>query len=105
MLDRAKTGGAERIGAGGLKVEDHLLRQVLVLAEEDVDVVAQDRARVAGVTVLLDAVLEGLCNDGAGSFVELQQFVFENVLRAIVEGADLTSRGLDALASVVELPE
>lgn len=88
-----------------LQRPDHLLREVAVLADQHVDVVGHDRAGVAGVSPPLDGGGERIADDRNLFGREGQQVMLQDRRGAIVELADLPSRGLGALASVVEFSE
>ena len=102
MLGVAPPEGYESLATVALKVGDHLLRLVAVLADEHVDVIGHDRAGPAGVAVPRDRVREGggdLVNLGV---IELQQGVLETFLRPLIELPDFPRGGLDPLSPVVK---
>jgi hypothetical protein len=88
-----------------LEVIDHLLRGVLVLADDEVDVVAHHDARIAGVLVRFDRLPER-ARDGSDHFVsERQDREIQPGVRLVEERQQLAPRRLDPLAPEVQVPD
>src|SRR5581483_479609 len=105
MGGRAKTRSAEPQAAVSLEILDHVLGEMLVLANEDMDVVGHDRAGVARVALICDHFTEGGRDHGAGKVVEGQQRVAKQVTGPLIELAHFTSGGLESLPAEVQLAE
>jgi hypothetical protein len=87
-----------------LKVGDHVLGEVTVLADAEVDVVGEDGAGIAGVAALRDHVAERGEHRVLFFGREAEEGKLESIRGALVERADLVGCGLDPLATVVESP-
>jgi hypothetical protein len=87
-------------------VFDHLLRRVLVFPNDQVHVVGEDGAGVAGVLEGRDRVGEA---DGNGvdrvGYSEVEQGELQQGFRLRLEVADVARRGLECLATVVYATE
>jgi len=58
MVGGTCAGGDERFSGRLLKVVDHFFGNVSVFANQDMDVIGHDRARVTRVTIAADRILE-----------------------------------------------
>jgi hypothetical protein len=85
----------------GVQIEDHVLGEMPVLADEYVVVIGHDGARVTGVALLIDHVRKALGEEIALRRVEGEQVVLQPLCGFAIEFADLPARGLNAFPSVM----
>src|SRR2546423_641000 len=80
---------SRRAGAGELQVLDHLLGGVLVFSNDEMNVIAHDRACVTCVTKLLDRIGKSNCDALNRVRRKLQQGMFEELRCRFVEFLDI----------------
>jgi hypothetical protein len=105
MVGCSKTVGAKPQAAEMLEVLDHLFRRILVLADDQVDVVEEDRTRVAGVIAAPDRFTETCADAGDRIAAHVEQRKLQQRLGALIECANLATGGLDSLATVVKVTD
>ncbi|MDX1965588.1 MAG: hypothetical protein SFV23_00330 [Planctomycetaceae bacterium] len=89
------------MSAAVLERFEHCFGAVTVLADQQMDVVGHDRARVAGVVSQTYRLIKPLRNDVAVLVIELQQFMFQNGLGDSVKLSQHLGQRLSMLSSVV----
>ena len=102
VIERTESETAKPQAAGFLEVEDHFLGAVPVLANQKMDVVAHDDARVSRVPTFVNDSAERVSNGRDFGGAEIEQLVFQLVHGVFVEVPDVARRRLDALTTVVE---
>lgn len=105
MVGGAEISRTEPLAAGLLESFCHLLSQVFVLAQKQMDMVGHDRARITGVVLVVDHLGKGIGNRTAVGLSEVQQRMFEHVSRVPVEFPDITSCWLYALSAMMKFAQ
>jgi hypothetical protein len=60
-----------------LGVLDHLFGAMTMFANEEMHVVAHDRARIAGVATVLDHFGKAICNDLKRRFAQFEKWILQ----------------------------
>ena len=105
MFGVASARGTHRLGAVALEMTDHLLCSVPMLAHDQMNVVRHDCAGVHCVLSRCDNVRESVGDDFEVVGGKNEQWMLQQGSRSIVEGANLPSRRLSALAAQVQLAQ
>ncbi len=105
MRWQSSTRSDQTLPAAFLQGFAHLFGAVLVFAHDQMDVVRHDRAGVTGVALSLNDFLKGSRRLDARRLVEDQCGMSKDVGCLLVELPDRCADRLNALASVVQLPQ
>src|SRR5262249_35260694 len=105
MIGRSVTGGAKSQAADFLERLDHLLGLVLVLADQDMDMVGHDGARIASVALFFYRRAERRGNFSPRRIIKGKQRVTQHGSRLLVEPPHDVAGWLNSFSPVMQLAQ